>query len=152
MRYFTPTNQLNLKDHKWIGGSIYHNDPELSSKVAFSAISWTKIVQENTSATQHMKETVAWGGDLFRRFCKLFSESSTGRWAVLQVPCWPSKQGELSTFRKHVTILSEQVAAPPSNLRMQGHLLMLGCWDRLFSECCRGTIDCSTVSGLRGES
>ena len=33
---------------------------------------------------------------MFRRFCKLFSESSTGRWAIVQLPCCPSKQGELS--------------------------------------------------------
>ena len=30
------------------------------------------------------------------RFCKMFSESSPGCWAVLQLPCCPSKQGELS--------------------------------------------------------
>ena len=33
---------------------------------------------------------------MFRRFCNMFSESSPGRWAVLQLLCWPSKQGELS--------------------------------------------------------
>ena len=33
---------------------------------------------------------------MFRRFCKLFSESSTGRWAIMQLPCCPSKEGELS--------------------------------------------------------
>ena len=36
---------------------------------------------------------------MFRSFCKLFSESSqaVGQcWAVLQLPCCPSKQGELS--------------------------------------------------------
>ena len=32
----------------------------------------------------------------WERFCLLFSESSPGRWAVLQRPCCPSKQGELS--------------------------------------------------------
>ena len=26
----------------------------------------------------------------------MFAESSAGRWAVLQLLCWPSKQGELS--------------------------------------------------------
>ena len=36
-----------------------------------------------------------WGGHLFQRFCSLFSESSPGRWAILQLPCCPSKQGEL---------------------------------------------------------
>ena len=30
------------------------------------------------------------------RSCKMFSESSTGCWAVLQMPCYLSKQGELS--------------------------------------------------------
>ena len=34
--------------------------------------------------------------NLFRRFCKMFSESSTGRWAVLQLPCCQSKQWKLS--------------------------------------------------------
>ena len=37
-----------------------------------------------------------WGGHLFRRFCNMSSESSTGYWAVLQLPCCPSKKGELS--------------------------------------------------------
>ena len=32
---------------------------------------------------------------MFRRFCKLFFESSTGRCAILQLPCCPTKQGEL---------------------------------------------------------
>ena len=39
--------------------------------------------------------TTGWGGHLFRRFCKLFSDSSTVCWAILQLPCCPSKQGEL---------------------------------------------------------
>ena len=30
-----------------------------------------------------------------KRFCDMFSESSTGSWAELQLPCCPSKQGEL---------------------------------------------------------
>ena len=32
----------------------------------------------------------------WERFCKIFSESSTGRWAVLQLQCCPSRQEELS--------------------------------------------------------
>ena len=36
-----------------------------------------------------------WGGRLRKRFCNMFSESSTGSWAELQLPCCPSKQGEL---------------------------------------------------------
>ena len=34
-----------------------------------------------------------WGGHLFRRFCKPFSESSPGCWAVLQLSCCLSMQG-----------------------------------------------------------
>ena len=30
-----------------------------------------------------------------KRFCNMFSESSTGSWAELQLPCCPSKQREL---------------------------------------------------------
>ena len=36
------------------------------------------------------------GSNLFWRFCEMFIESSTGRSAVLQLPCCPSKQRELS--------------------------------------------------------
>ena len=36
-----------------------------------------------------------WGGRLRKRFCNMFSESSTGSWAELQLPCCPRKQGEL---------------------------------------------------------
>ena len=36
-----------------------------------------------------------WGGRLRKRFCNMFSESSTGSWAELQVPWCTSKQGEL---------------------------------------------------------
>ena len=39
--------------------------------------------------------STGWGVHLFRRFCKMFSESSPGCWAVLQLSCCPSKQGEL---------------------------------------------------------
>ena len=37
--------------------------------------------------------STGWGVHLFRRFCKMFSESSPGCWAVLQLSCCPSKQG-----------------------------------------------------------
>ena len=38
---------------------------------------------------------IVWGGRLRKRFCNMFSESSTGSWAELQLPYCPSKQGEL---------------------------------------------------------
>ena len=42
-----------------------------------------------------IQKCTGWGVHLFRRFCKLFSENSSGSWAVLELPCSPSKQGEL---------------------------------------------------------
>ena len=36
-----------------------------------------------------------WGGRLSKRFSNMFPESSTVSWAELQLPCCPSKQGEL---------------------------------------------------------
>ena len=40
--------------------------------------------------------TTVWGVNLFQRFCNMYSESSPGHWAVLQLPRCPSKEGELS--------------------------------------------------------
>ena len=37
-----------------------------------------------------------WGGRFQKRFCKMFSESSRGSWTELQLPCFSSKQAELS--------------------------------------------------------
>ena len=45
--------------------------------------------------TTELRQTTGWGGRLRKRFCNMFSESSTGNWAELQLPCFPSKQGEL---------------------------------------------------------
>ena len=42
-----------------------------------------------------MKDDTVWGGRLRKRFCNMFSESSTGSWAELQMPCCPSKKEEL---------------------------------------------------------
>ena len=51
---------------------------------------------EHNLATELSTHCTGWGGHLFRRFCKQISGSSPGRYAVLQLPCGPSKQGELS--------------------------------------------------------
>ena len=37
--------------------------------------------------------STVWGVRMCKRFCKMFFQSSTGRWGVLQLPCCPSKQG-----------------------------------------------------------
>ena len=42
--------------------------------------------------------STVWGGRLRKRFCNMFSESSTGSWDELQLPSCPSKQGELSDY------------------------------------------------------
>ena len=49
----------------------------------------------NPKSESELLHTV-WGGNLFRRFCNTFYESCTGRWAVLHLPCSPSKQEEIS--------------------------------------------------------
>ena len=57
-----------------------------------------------------------WGGHLFRRFCKLFSESSTGRWAI-HCSCHAAQASRGGgTFGKHITKPPEQVAAPPRRI------------------------------------
>ena len=60
---------------------------------------YTSLVQSMGSCVKmqqfHQTNHTGWGGHLFRMFCKLFSESSTGRWVILQLPCCPSKKGEL---------------------------------------------------------
>ena len=43
-----------------------------------------------------------WGGKLWGRFCEIFSESSTSRWAVLHLSCYRSRQGILC-FRNYVS-------------------------------------------------
>ena len=48
-----------------------------------------------------------WGSRSRKRFCNMFSESSTGSWAELQLPCCPR-----GTSRKHVTKHFTQPAAP----------------------------------------
>ena len=59
-----------------------------------------RVAQPITKSTQPTirpdgPPCTGWGGHLFWRFCLLFSESSPGCWAVLQLPCKPYKQGEL---------------------------------------------------------
>ena len=58
--------------------------------------------------------STGWGGHLFRRFCKLFSESSPGSWAVPQSAAAMQPKQARGTFRKHITKPSEQEAAQPS--------------------------------------
>ena len=65
-----------------------------------------------------MKYNTVWGGKLKKRFYKMFSESSTGRWA----PCCPSKQGELAEnilqnhFNKTVEMIFRlEIFSIPSN-------------------------------------
>ena len=61
--------------------------------------------QSRASAPQVISDSTwctAWGANMFRRFCKLFSESFTGCWAVpLPKDCCPSKQGELLEHLSH---------------------------------------------------
>ena len=51
------------------------------------------------------------------RFCKMFFESSPGCWAVLQLHCCPSKQGELSEN----LLKNLRNKRPPHLLQREGH-------------------------------
>ena len=46
----------------------------------------------------HKHVQSGWGVRLWNRFCKMFSESSTDRWAVLQLQCCLSKQRILEKY------------------------------------------------------
>ena len=60
-------------------------------------------------------EDTVWGGRLRKIFCNMFSESSTGSWAEVQLPCCPSKGNFLKTC--NVTKPFIQPAAPGCSLR-----------------------------------
>ena len=55
-----------------------------------------------------------WGGRLWKRFCKMFSESSTGSWAELQLPCCPCKEGELLHNLPPQTVIYERLSSENS--------------------------------------
>ena len=53
------------------------------------------MTMEEASWIRKIYCITGWGGRLRKRFCNMFSESSRGSMAELQLPCCPSKQGEL---------------------------------------------------------
>ena len=70
------------------------------------------------------------------RFCNIFLESSTGSWAELQLPCCPSKQGELpeNMLRNLLLNLPPQTVAEASSTapRLFPYLLSLMCLHARF--------------------
>ena len=82
-----------------------------------------------------------WGVRLWKRFCKMFSESSTGHLAVLQLPCCPNKQGELSA--KHFTKPCSQPYAPRLYVNQ-----VSGMWKKKWSLLKRRTYQIPSGSGL----
>ena len=60
---------------------------EASSSLLFSSFGGMQCFQWKCTG---------WGDRLRKMFCNMFSGSSTGSWAELQLPCSQSKQGELS--------------------------------------------------------
>ena len=72
-------------------------------------VAHTRNEQRNFHSAITVPSCIGWGSHLFRRF---FSESSPGITAAAMLP----KQSK-GTFRKHIKKPSEQVAAPPSNVR-----------------------------------
>ena len=66
--------------------------------------------------------STVWGGRLRKRFCNMFSESSTGSWDELQLPCCPSKQGELPENMLQSLFLN----LPPQTVRQSSRLVVTG--------------------------
>ena len=83
-------------------------DPESDKKDSDSGI--------GSNLKWSCKNSTEWGGRLRKRFCNMFSDCSTGSWAELQLPCCPSKEGELP--EKHVTEPFLQPAAPDCTSRV----------------------------------
>ena len=54
------------------------------------------MITKITPSCCRQRMSTVWGGRLRKRFCNMFSESSTGSWAELKLPCCPSKQEEFS--------------------------------------------------------
>ena len=63
------------------------------SRVSFHIRLYKEVQVDLTPESRNI--STVWGGRLCERFCNMFSESSTGSWAELQLLCFPSKQGEL---------------------------------------------------------
>ena len=78
----------------------WEHEPE-----AVQRFMWWSVTRLTTGGTSSYTQSGA--ATYSERFCNMFSESSIGRWAVLQLPCCLSKLG--GTFRKHSL---KQVAAP----------------------------------------
>ena len=92
------------------------------------------------ATTTHVTE---WGGRLLRKmFCNMFSESSTGSLAELQLPCCLSKQGELPENMLQNLFL---------NLLPQTVLI---CFSNLHDPCCNLMClsKCNCVSWLISQS
>ena len=83
----------NKRDRGQIETPLPHFLPNLHSP---KTITGRSKVAEYWSLNNILMLSTVWDGRLWKRFCKIFSESSTGRWAVLQLQCCPSKQGEIS--------------------------------------------------------
>ena len=72
-----------------------------------------------------------------KKFCDMFSESSTGSWAELQLPCCPSKRGELPENMLQNIFLN----LPPQTVP---HCQI----DNLYFVAIADTFPCTTTSSL----
>ena len=100
---------LNLRSNGHINHtrriSCYHSKTELAKKIyprlceCIRTQASNAFSQPRSSLFVHLSISNTFctdrGGRSWKRFCNMFSASSTGSWADLQLPCCPSKQGEL---------------------------------------------------------
>ena len=67
----------------------------LSATVTAVTVTHYSYSDSDSTVVVTERPCTLWGGRLREMFCYMFSESSTGSRAELQLPCCPSKQREL---------------------------------------------------------
>ena len=83
-----------------------HDDGQAANYDALKTAFVLNLKPCTTSTTEKLnllpkKRYSPGGSNLWERFCKTFSQNSTGRWALLQLPCCPSSSKQVrGTFTK----------------------------------------------------
>ena len=119
--YEQPANhgRLGVRRQKTFLGLRYCFDNFKEEKVSST---WRSTSREKYRVAKWLTKPECnynWDGKLQSgarvRLCKMFSESSTGHWAVLRLPCCPSKQGNLSEN------ILQNIFHNPTPKTVQGH-------------------------------
>ena len=79
------------------GTPMREREREREQQVHYSSLLATNTKKSDSARSVRHRPFLCtvWGGRFWKRFCNMFSESSTGSWAELQLPRCPSKQVRL---------------------------------------------------------